>query len=283
MAGTYEIAVMSEADVLTAVDWAASEGWNPGNGDAASFRAVDPDGFLGGYLDGRLIASISVVNYDPHFAFLGFYIAHPEHRGQGYGYRLWQAGIAHAGDRLVGLDGVVAEQENYKRSGFVLAYRNIRYGGTVSSRPPAHGGIEVRSLDSAGADVRSMDRAVFPADRASFLTDWIAAEGHVSRAAYRNGVLTGFAVARPCRSGWKIGPLVADDRAVAETLLADLIPAIGEAPEVYLDTPEPNAEALALAEGLGLAPVFETARMYTGPAPALDIARIYGVTTFELG
>jgi len=29
--------------------------------------------------------------------------------------------------------------------------------------------------------------------------------------------------------------------------------------------------------------VFETARMYTGPAPAIDLARIYGITTFELG
>jgi hypothetical protein len=76
---------------------------------------------------------------------------------------------------------------------------------------------------------------------------------------------------------------VAVDRAVAETLLADLVPALGQAPELYLDTPEPNADAVAVAEALGLAPVFETARMYTGPAPALDIARIFGVTTFELG
>lgn len=283
MAGDYEIATLSEADVATAVDWAAAEGWNPGNSDAACFRAVDPAGFLGGYLDGRLIASISVVNYDPQFAFLGFYIAHPDFRGRGYGYRLWQAGVAHAGDRLIGLDGVVAEQENYKRSGFVLAYRNIRYGGTVAAPPQPRAGIEVRPLDAAGAEIAAMDRTVFPADRVSFLADWIGAEGHIARSAYRDGTLVGFAVARPCRSGWKIGPLVAADRAVAETLLADLIPAIGPAPEVYLDTPEPNAEAVAVAEGLGLVPVFETARMYTGPAPALDIARIFGVTTFELG
>jgi hypothetical protein len=28
---------------------------------------------------------------------------------------------------------------------------------------------------------------------------------------------------------------------------------------------------------------FETARMYTAKAPAIDLARLYGVTTFELG
>ena len=47
--------------------------------------------------------------------------------------------------------------------------------------------------------------------------------------------------------------------------------------------PEPNASARALAEGAGLAPVFETARMYRGPAPDLPLPRIFGITTFELG
>ena len=33
--------------------------------------------------------------------------------------------------RVVGLDGVVDQQANYQRSGFVLAHRNIRFGGVV--------------------------------------------------------------------------------------------------------------------------------------------------------
>ncbi len=40
---------------------------------------------------------------------------------------------------------------------------------------------------------------------------------------------------------------------------------------------------LALAQDFGLVPVFETARMYTGPIPPLRLERIFGVTTFELG
>jgi hypothetical protein len=40
---------------------------------------------------------------------------------------------------------------------------------------------------------------------------------------------------------------------------------------------------MALTQDLGLSPVFETARMYTGPIPSLQIARVFGVTTFELG
>lgn len=39
----------------------------------------------------------------------------------------------------------------------------------------------------------------------------------------------------------------------------------------------------ALAQDLGLAPVFETARMYTGTVPRLRLERVFGVATFELG
>lgn len=50
-----------------------------------------------------------------------------------------------------------------------------------------------------------------------------------------------------------------------------------------LDVPEANAAGIALAEESGLAPSFETARMYTGPVRPYARARVYGVTTLELG
>ena len=44
-----------------------------------------------------------------------------------------------------------------------------------------------------------------------------------------------------------------------------------------------NKDAIALAEALGLKPVFETARMYTGAIAPLRLDRIFGITSFELG
>ena len=41
--------------------------------------------------------------------------------------------------------------------------------------------------------------------------------------------------------------------------------------------------AMALAQAQGLRSVFETARMYAGPAPAGELGRLYGITSFELG
>ena len=87
---------------------------------------------------------------------------------------------------------------------------------------------------------------------------------------------------RPCRTGYKIGPLFADDRAGAEAVFAGLVAHAGGA-QVFLDVVEPNREAVALAEAYGLAPSFETARMYTGAIRPIDRSRIFGITTFELG
>ena len=98
----------------------------------------------------------------------------------------------------------------------------------------------------------------------------------------RDGRLAGWGVIRPCRIGFKIGPLVADDRASAEAVLSALIAKVGGG-EIFLDVPGVNREAVALAQDFGLAPVFETARMYTGAIPPLRLERVFGVTSFELG
>jgi len=271
---------MTARDLRTALDWAAAEGWNPGLQDDFCFATVDPDGMLMATVDDAPVGCITVVNYDDAFAFLGFYIVRPEHRGRGYGMALWRAGMAHAGHRLVGLDGVPAQQANYRKSGFLYAWRNLRFAGDLHPAPP-----DARLVPLGGDDldrVADLDRAVFPAERRGFLEAWLTADGHIALGHVTDGGIDGFGVLRPCRQGAKIGPIVAPDRATAEALVDGLVARWGGG-TVYLDVPDVNAAAMALAEDRGMAPMFETARMYTGAAPAVDTSRIFGVTTFELG
>ena len=275
----YRIRAMSRAELDLAIGWARDEGWNPGLHDATPFHAADPEGFLVGLLDERPISSISVVRYGETFGFLGFYIVIPEERGRGYGYRLWQAGMALLTWRLVGLDGVPAQQDNYRRSGFELAYRNIRYGGTApSGRADGLGDARTVPFEQLVA----FDARLFPAPRPGFLAGWISLPESRALAAVDDGELRGIGVRRRCGIGHKIGPLYAASRAIAERLFDGLCEGIAGEP-VFLDVPEPNAEAVALAEGRDLGPAFETARMYTGPAPAIELTQLYGVMTFELG
>jgi hypothetical protein len=276
-----QIRSLRPEEISLAIDWAAAEGWNPGLSDAACFAVPDADGFFLGEIDGEPVATVSCVNYDDRFAFLGFYIVRQRFRGAGHGLRIWNAALAHADGRVIGLDGVVAQQDNYKRSGFQLAYANIRYGGVVAAppRPPA----EVVALDKIPfAIVEADDATVFPAARSAFLRAWINASGHMGRALLRDGKLAAWGVIRPCRTGHKIGPLIADDRAAADAVVQALFGSTGGG-EVFLDVPAVNPGATALAEALGLKPVFETARMYTGPIAPLRLDRVFGVTSFELG
>jgi GNAT superfamily N-acetyltransferase len=271
---------MRPQEIPLAIDWAAAEGWNPGQADAGCFATVDPQGFLIGEIDGTPAATISIVNYDAAFAFLGFYIVRPDLRGLGHGIAIWRAAVAHAGARTIGLDGVLAQQENYRKSGFILAHRNVRYGGIVAA--PAPRADIVPLADVPFALIEADDATVFPTSRTTFLRAWIDTPGHIGCALLRDGRLCAWGVIRPARKGHKIGPLVADDRAGAEAIFTALVAASGGG-EIFLDVPEPQREAVALAESYGLAPVFETARMYTGAIRPMRLERVFGVTSFELG
>ncbi|MBR0652923.1 GNAT family N-acetyltransferase [Roseomonas terrae] len=274
---------MRPEDLSLALDWAAAEGWNPGLSDAACFLAADPDGFLLAELDGEPIGCVSAVRYGEGFGFLGFYIVRPAHRGRGHGIALWRAAMARLRPGVVGLDGVVAQQANYRRSGFGLQHRNIRFAAAaprVPHQPDAPPVLDARTQPFDA--IAAFDRRFFPAPRDAFLRAWIGAPGHVARAVAGLGGLRGLAVLRPCREGSKIGPLFAQDPVTARALFADMLAAAPPGP-VFLDLPEPNADALAMARDAGMAPAFETARMYAGAPPSLPLDAIYGITSFELG
>ncbi len=268
--------------VALLLDWAKAEGWNPGLHDAAAFHAADPQGFLLGYLDGELASGISVVAAGESFGFLGLYIVSPVHRGKGLGFKTWQAGLAKLANRSIGLDGVVAQQANYARSGFALAHRSIRFQGKrqVQSKTNTHAQpVEAHHINH----IANFDARHYGAIRTSFIEHWLdGSGGRHARAVFDQQQVAGYGVIRPCHAGWKIGPLFANTSTVAENLLSDLMQCAGD-DHVTIDMPEPNTEGLRLLQRHGFTPVFETARMYRGTAPTLPLQNIYGLTSFELG
>jgi hypothetical protein len=105
--------------------------------------------------------------------------------------------------------------------------------------------------------------------------------GVASLAVVDGDQILGWALRRPCLQGHKVGPLFANDRDIADELLRAL--SAGVAGPLYLDIPDSNTAGRALAARHNMTPVFTTVRMYDGPPPELDLDRIFGVTTLELG
>ena len=190
----------------------------------------------------------------------------PGRRGEGLGSILFNAALEHAGDRVVGLDGVVEQQPYYARMGFELLHRNMRWLGT---------GTGVRSDDVVDLTEapHAYDEAIFGATRAAWLDGWIEPPHRAVTIPGR-----GYGVSRPNELGRKIGPLYADDAETAKRLLDALVDA-GE--RFVIDVPAANPAAASLTDGLE--PVFETARMERGGRSRTDWDRTFGIGTLELG
>ncbi len=277
-----KIKIADRAEIDIAVGWAEKEGWNPGLHDAEGYYCADPEGFLIGYLGDEPVATISAVRYGATFGFIGFYIVHEPYRGRGYGMQIWNAAMDRLEGRNTGLDGVIDQQDNYRKSGFGLAYRNRRYEGVGGGEAAAAAGlVNLSALPFATVD--SYDRPFFPDDRSAFIESWVNQPGCVALGVVDDGVLSGYGVIRPCGSGYKIGPLFANNPETAETLFQALKARAPAKDPVFLDTPEVNEAAVSLAERNGMQVVFETARMYTDDAPDMPLERLFGVTSFEVG
>jgi GNAT superfamily N-acetyltransferase len=276
---------MTRDELDTLVDWAAREGWNPGLDDAEVFWNTDPDGFIAAEIDGELIGGGSIVAYEKKYGFMGFFIVRPEYRGHGLGDHLWHERKRRLLGRLdadaaIGLDGVFNMQDYYARGGFRFVCRDLRFEGWGMDLPHPKDVIEASVLPFERID--AYDRRHFPAPRSKFLHGWIRRPGGHALAAVESDEIRGYAVMRPCRTGYKIGPLFAANAAVAESLLVALGSRIPGEP-IFLDVPEINRDALALVARHRMSEVFGCARMVLGRIPKLPDAEIFGVTTFELG
>lgn len=277
-----EILRCQQPGVAQALEWAAAEGWNPGQHDATTMFNADPAGFWLGQLADKPVASLSAVQWNDEFAFIGLYIVVPEERGKGYGWQLWKHVVqAHPG-KCLALDGVVAQQSNYAKSGFQLAHRSLRWAGHAGQfTGKSSQAVPLHQLDLN--ELARLDSAVSPADRPQYLKAWLEQPDARCWGITQHGEVEGFALARPCLNGWKVGPLIAKTPEQARVLMYACCDGLASDTPIFVDTPEPNAAAQQLFREAGFTVSFEVARMYTRTVRQHRLDWLYGVTSFELG
>lgn len=278
---------MTADELVTLVEWAAAEGWNPGLHDAACFWNADPDGYLAIELNGKFIGGGAIVRHGESFGFMGLFIVEPPYRGKGLGTQLWFARRDRLLSRLkpggtIGLDAVDAMIPFYEAGGFRQFARQRRYSfqGQLAAPVVSMPIGDLRAVDYSA--VLEYDRECFPEARTTFLSDWINQDHAISRGVFDHDKLQGFGVMRRCVVGWKIGPLFADSLEIADVLFQALVSEAAGLP-VFLDAPDYNPAAIELCRRRHMTEVFGCVRMYLGPEPQLDNQRVFGITTFEIG
>ncbi|EDV19956.1 uncharacterized protein TRIADDRAFT_61617 [Trichoplax adhaerens] len=278
----FKIVVASAEQMDWIIKLAENEGWNPGCKDAIAFQLADPSGFFIGLLNGKPIGCVAAIKYE-NCGFGGYYIILKEHRGRGYGLKLFHHAV-HSGKelKLFGLDAEPAQISSYEKSGFIVYHRTMEYIGIVNkSEIPCDNIVDARTVSFD--KLLQYDRRHSPDVRKHFLAAWISV-GTDRSLVYldENNTIQGFGAIRKAIDGYKIGPLYADSFDIAESLIHTLVESF-ENCKVYWAVPMPNESAIKLVEKLRLEKLSETARMYSRQPLSYDWNMVYGLTCLEIG
>ena len=216
---------------------------------------------------------------------MGLFIVHSDYRNDGIGRKLWLFRRDKLLSRLqpnasIGMDGVLAMQPFYSKGGFNIAYRDERYEFLSYSFSFSNNITTIESNDFE--TIVAYDVNFFGCARAKFLEGWLNMSESKAFKYKKDNEILGYAVIRKAETGYKIGPLFANNLEIADELLKSCFSAYPNA-SVFLYIPTLNNDAVGLVKKYEGKYVFECARMYYGKIPNSPINNIFGITTFELG
>lgn len=263
-------------------DWALAEKWDLGIGDAERFFKVDDQGFYLGYVNGKPVASVSVVNYTDEFAYAGFYLVAPGERGKGYGLRLSYDAFRHCENRFVGLDGMPEQESNYKKGGFVTYYKTSRLVGVADSDTDFPDGVEPIT-EANIEDVIRYDEKINGYPRETLLRDWFSGEGRYGYVINSNDGILGIVGIRQSTDGYRLGPLYSENTEALETLLASAMSHVSAGQQVTIDAPTITSDFIDMLADKGFKEIFHTFRMYRWGAPNGEKEKVKAIASLELG
>ncbi|KAF9573987.1 hypothetical protein EC968_007673 [Mortierella alpina] len=311
--------------------------WNPGSGGhdiRQVFHKIDPQGFFLGRIasksdsskcssssddDDKVISIISAVRFgDSKLGWIGYYLVDPAYRGHGYGLLGFRRALEHLQDcTSVGLDGVMAQVDNYKRSGFTtINWQNERRHGSavevIETKEPAlvqsireykvPGLVNISDAPVEG--LAALEEQFTGLQRPDFVRNWAQFHGggknepqlgRFGAAVVSDSdpsTVLGYGCVRKAETSYRVGPLYSTSGEVAKQILVKLAMAVVDAdrqtsqgvPLMFdIDMPNTNLEAVKIMDGFGWKATFPSLRMWKGPGPKVDVNGVYGICTLEIG
>jgi GNAT superfamily N-acetyltransferase len=253
---------MTAADLLLGMRLKAQAGWNQLEADWLRFLELEPEGAFVAELDGAPVGTLAICVLGP-VAWIAMVLVDNAVRRRGVGRALMEHALTLLETRgvpTVRLDATALGQPLYERLGFVTEHVLTRFEGVA---PPGEEIPAVQPARAAHLDrVVSLDRAVTGTDRSKIIRRLFAEQPQAARVVERDGAVEGYLMARPGARAFFVGPCIAQGDTGA-LLFADAWHRYAGQP-IFMDIPQGNATAFALARSVGLTPQRPLTRMYRG-------------------
>jgi len=208
------------------------------------------------------------------------------HQGQGIGRQLMDVVMSDAGARVLQLVATQAGLKLYQRCGFRERHGIAQHQGTVTRLPaiaPPLPDTVLRAVSPADVEALcDLDAAAAGANRRQVVNAVFKAGGGVGVLAHRNGRLAGFALVRQSGRGATIGPVVAQDEALAIALIAHQLMTVRGFTRV--DVPTDAGQLSDWMETAGLICIDHVTAMVRGDVREERAeARVFGLVSQALG
>ena len=263
----------------------AEAGWNQVAADWRMFLAFGT--VYAVRAEGRVVATAATLPYGGRCAWISMVLVAADHRRKGLATRLLRCCIDDvlAAGLIPVLDATPAGRTVYQPLGFQDAWSFQRLAAqaprTGDSQIPADITIHHAS-DESWPDLKAYDAAAFGADRGAVIIRMCGRLPGIDLFAIRNGRCVGMLLGRDGRVASPLGPLIAEDDAVAKALLTHglrIVPG-----PVFIDLVDSKAAVRQWLEGCGFRPQRPFTRMLYGRSKSFDDGRrTYAVIGPEFG
>jgi len=266
--------LLTEKDVPAAMELSTQAGWNQTPEDWRMLMRLDAKGCFGVEVEGRLVATTTLLCYGRLLAWVGMVLTRVEWRGRGFARNLLATALARAdqlGIPTVKLDATAQGQPVYEKLGFRAEQpveRWFREGASPTVEQTASG----KTLHPACLD---LDAQAFGTDRSHLLHE-LAKRSAIS------STTGAYLFSRPGRVSDYVGPCIAKNRENAQKLIEALI-RNSSARSWFWDIVSRNQDATSLAQDLGFKPQRRLLRMVRGKELNGNDDQIYAIAGFELG
>jgi len=278
-----EIRLLFEADIPAAMQLKEAARWNQTEADWRRLLRLEPSGCFGAIKDGRLVGTTTTTIYG-ELAWIGMVLVEPQHRRQGIAAKLMNVALDYLKDKVdtIKLDATSLGQPVYEKFGFQVESAVERWSGVAQS---TSGETQPQAVTDRNTmrDLLNLDRVAFNADRSRLiqtLIDDACVSPVLMRAA--DGALSGYALARNGTSRTYIGPVVAKDPQIAETLLDRMFSELAGS-DVYVDLNKECGAGASLLSDRGFVKERDLIRMVKGRETRKTSPLVVAIAGPEIG